>query len=225
MSWLFTLIPNVIEYWDQFLSSIVDTLLMMLYSGVFIFVLGILLGTLMVVSRPGGILANRLVYQVLEKTINLFRSIPFVILIVALYPVTLSLIGTGIGLKGAIFPLVIGATPFFTRQVQMALSEVDPGVIEAAEAMGLTPLEIIFRVYLRESIPALARATTFTLVSLLGLTAVSGAVGAGGIGSFVIRYGQNRYMYDITYVSVFVILVIVSLIEALGTYIARKTTH
>ena len=133
--------------------------------------------------------------------------------------------GTMIGVRGAIFPLVIGAIPFFVRQVEQALADVDKGVIEAAESMGLSPLEIIFRVYLKESTGQLIRAITITTISLLGLTSLGGAVGAGGIGAFVIRYGHNRRYYDITYVCVILIILFVTIIQTVGNYLAKKKTH
>lgn len=217
--------PNLLDYLPEFLKSIRETLIMLFSSGAYSFVIGLLLGTVYVVTKPGNILENRVVYRILDALINLLRSIPFVILITALIPLTKLISGTFIGVKGAIFPLIIGSTPFFIRQVDMALSDIDRGLIEAAEAMGLSPLGIIFRVYLRESIPALARSTTITAISLLGLTTMGGAVGGGGLGSFVIRYGHNRHMTDITYVSVIVILIMVSIIQLIGNIIIKKTTH
>lgn len=217
--------PNLLVYWDDFLISIEETLIMLFGSGIFTFVIGLFLGTLLVVTREGNILENRVVYNLIDGVTNIFRSIPFVILITALIPITAIVMGTFIGVRGAIFPLIVGSTPFFIRQVDAALSDIDQGLIEAAQAMGLSPVEIIFRVYLRESIPALARSTTITTVSLLGLTAMGGAVGGGGIGSFVIRYGHNRYMTDITYVSVIVILLFVLVIQAIGNFVIKKTTH
>ncbi|WBW49912.1 ABC transporter permease [Peptoniphilus equinus] len=220
-----TYLPNLTDYFEEFVQSIVETLQMLAVSGLFAFVLGIALGTLLVVTREGNILENPVVHHVLDKLVNLFRSIPFVILITVLIPVTKVVAGTFIGVKGAIFPLIVGCTPFFVRQVDMALSDVDRGLVEAAQAMGLSPLEIIFRVYLKESIPALARSTTITAISLLGLTAMGGAVGGGGLGSFVIRYGHNRFFQDITYVSVIVILILVSIIQGIGNVVIKKTTH
>src|SRR5699024_4065478 len=137
------------------------------------FVAGLLLGTLLVVTRKGNILENKFIYGIIDGVVNLFRSIPFVILITVLIPLTTIIVGTFIGVKGAIFPLVVGCTPFFTRQVDMALSDIDHGLIEVAQAMAISPIGIIFRVYLKESIPALARSTTITAVSLLGLTAMA----------------------------------------------------
>ncbi len=217
--------PNLLVYWEDFSLSIQETLIMLFGSGIFTFLVGLILGTLLVVTREGNILENRYIYGIIDASTNVFRSIPFVILITALIPVTMIVMGTFIGVKGAIFPLIIGSIPFFVRQVDAALSDIDNGLIEAAQAMGLSPIEIIFRVYLRESIPALARSTTITTISLLGLTAMGGAVGGGGIGAFVLRYGHNRYMEDITYVSVTVILLFVLIMEAICKFIIKKTTH
>ncbi len=217
--------PNLMDYSTEFLNSISETLQMLFLSGIYSFVIGLAIGTLLVVTREGNILENAFIHQIIDKVVNLFRSIPFVILITALIPVTKIVSGTFIGVKGAIFPLVVGCTPFFIRQVDMALSDIDKGLIEAAQSMGIAPVGIIFRVYLRESIPALARSTTITAISLLGLTAMGGAVGGGGLGSFVIRYGHNRFFHDITYVSVVVILIMVTIIQFIGNVIIKKTTH
>lgn len=218
-------IPNLIEYFDEFLISIQETLIMLGVSGFFSFVFGLTFGVILVVTRPKGILPHPILHGILDRIVNFFRSIPFIILLTALIPLTRIIMGTGLGVKGAIVPLVFGATPFFVRQVDMALSNVDHGLIEAAQSMGATPFEIITRVLLRESIPSLARGTTITLISLIGLTAMGGAVGGGGLGAFVIRYGHNRFMSDITYVSVLVILILVSLVQGIGNYVVKKTTH
>lgn len=140
-------------------------------------------------------------------------------------PLSRAIMGTAIGIQGAIVPLVFGSVPFFTRQVQSALAEMDEGLIEAAESMGLSPVEIIFRVYLRESIGPLARATTITAISLLGLTAMAGVVGAGGLGDFAVRYGHDRNMADITWATVIVLVAAVSIVQVVGDRIARKNTH
>lgn len=218
-------IPNLLDYSEEFIKSIGETLQMLFLSGIYSFAAGLFLGTLLVVTRKGNILENTFIHQIIDKLVNLFRSIPFVILITALIPLTKLIVGTFIGVKGAIFPLVVGCTPFFIRQVDMALSDIDHGLIEAAQSMGISPVGIIFRVYLKESIPALARSTTITSISLLGLTAMGGAVGGGGLGSFVIRYGHNRFYQDITYVSVIVILILVSIIQLIGNLIIKKTSH
>ena len=165
------------------------------------------------------------VYWVLDKIINILRSIPFIILVPATLFLSRAIMGTGIGVKGAIIPLIIGTVPFFSRQIELALAEVDGGLIEAAQAMGDSPLQIIFRVYLKESIPAIARATTITFISLIGLTAMAGVVGAGGLGDFAIRYGHQRSEPDVIWVTILIILILVTIAQAIGDVIIKKTTH
>lgn len=218
-------LPNLIEYKGEFFTSIVETLQMLVIAGVFSFIIGLFLGIVIVVTKEDGIYEQKIIYAILDKTINLFRSIPFIILLSLVQPFTRLVMGTSIGMKGAILPIIIGCVPFFVRQVDMALSDLDHGLIEAAQAMGSSRIEIILKVYLRESVPALVRSTTITLVSLLGLIAMGGAVGGGGLGTFVIRYGYNRFMFDITIVSVIIILIIVSCIQMIGDYVIKKTTH
>ena len=218
-------IPNVMDKLPEFGQAIIDTIVMTLWSGVIAFIAGMILGIILTVTKTGGILENRAVFQVLDKLINIFRSVPFIILLTALLPLTRFVTGTAIGVKGAILPLVFGVVPFFTRQVESALAEVDTGLIEAAESIGYSPLEIIYRVYLREGIPALARVTTITLINLIGLTARAGVVGAGGLGDFAIRYGHNRFQTDVTAVTVVVLILMVCIIQMAGSMIAKKNTH
>lgn len=218
-------VPNVMERLPDFWQAIGDTLLMVVWSGAISFVLGLALGVVVTVTRPGGILENRVVYQILDKLINFIRSIPFIILLTAVMPLSRLIMGTAIYVRGAIVPLVFGTVPFFTRQVESALAQVDKGLVEAALAMGSSPLEIVFRVYLRESVAAIARGTTITLISLIGLTAMAGVVGAGGLGDFAIRYGHDRNMTDVTYVTVLVVFLLVSLIQFIGGRIVKKNTH
>lgn len=218
-------IPNVMERLPDFWQAIGDTLLMVVWSGAISFVLGLALGVVVTVTRPGGILENRAVYQILDKLINFIRSIPFIILLTAVMPLSRLIMGTAIYVRGAIVPLVFGTVPFFTRQVESALAQVDKGLVEAALSMGSSPMEIVFRVYLRESVAAIARGTTITLISLIGLTAMAGVVGAGGLGDFAIRYGHDRNMTDVTYVTVLVVFLLVSLIQFVGGRIVKKNTH
>ena len=219
------LIPNVMDRLPTFFEAIGDTLLMVVWSGAISFVLGLALGVLLTVTKPGGILENKVVYQIVDKLVSLFRSIPFIILLTWVMPITRALVGTVLYVRGAIVPLVFGSVPFFTRQVESALAELDGGLIEAALSMGSSPLEIIFRVYLKESIAAIARGTTITIVSLLNLTAMAGVAGAGGLGDFAIRYGHDRNMADITNVTVLVLVLIVCVIEFVGGRIVKKNTH
>lgn len=219
------ILPNVANKLPTFYQAIKDTLIMASWSGLVSFVLGLILGVIVTVTRPGGILQHAVTYQVLDKTVNFFRSIPFIILLTGVMPLSRLIMGTAIGVEGAIVPLVFGTVPFFARQIESALAEIDHGLIEAALAMGSSPLEIIVRVYLRESIAGIARSTTITAISLIGLTAMAGAVGAGGLGDFAIRYGHDRNQTDATYITILVLVLLVSAIQLIGSYVARKSTH
>jgi D-methionine transport system permease protein len=219
------IIPNIMSKLPDFYKSVNQTLVMILWSGSLSLLLGLFFGITITVTKKGSILQNSVVYHVLDKAVNFFRSIPFIILLVGLVPLTRLVSGTAIGVKGAILPLVFGTVPFFTRQIENALAEVDHGLIEAAQSMGTGPIGIIFRVYLRESIPALVRGTTITIISLIGLTAMAGAVGAGGLGDFAIRFGHQRNQTDVTYVTVIALVLLVNLIQILGNYIVKKTKH
>ena len=218
-------LPNLMKRLPEFWKAIGDTVLMEAWAGSICFVLGLVGGIVLTVTKPGGIMENRPVYQTLDKAVNLFRSIPFIILLTALMPLSRLIMGTAIYVRGVIVPLVFGASPFFTRQVESALAQTDKGLIEAALSMGSSPMEIIVRVYLRESVAPIVRAITITTISLLGLTAMAGAVGAGGLGDFAIRYGHDRNMVDITWVTVVVLVLAVSVVQWIGERIARKNTH
>ena len=219
------LIPNVMDRLPTFFEAIGDTLLMVVWSGAISFVLGLALGVLITVTKPGGILENKVAYQILDKVISLFRSIPFIILLTWVIPLSRAIMGTAINVPGAIVPLIMGTVPFFSRQVEGALDEIDHGLIEAVLSMGSSPLEIIFRVYLRESVSAIARGTTITAISLVGLTAMAGAVGSGGLGNFAIQYGHDRNMTDVTWVTVIVVFIIVSIIQLVGNLVVKKNKH
>lgn len=218
-------LPNVMERLPAFGKAIGDTLIMVAWSGSIAFVLGLVLGVVLIVTRPGGILENKVLYQVLDKVINFFRSIPFIILLTWVIPLSRAIMGTAIDVPGAIVPLVLGTVPFFSRQVESALAETDKGLVEAALSMGSSPMEIIFRVYLREGVAAIARATTITAISLVGLTAMAGAVGSGGLGDFAIRYGHDRGMADVTWVTVIVVFILVSILQLFGNLVIKKNRH
>ena len=202
-----------------------ETVYMVAVSMAIASALGIPLGVLLYATDKGQILESPVLNKVIGTVVNAIRSIPFIILLTLLLPVTRMVAGTGIGVKGAIIPLVFGIVPFFSRQVESALTEIGSGVIEAAQAMGLSPWEVIFKVYLRESIAPIVRATTLTTISLIGLTAMAGAVGAGGLGDFAIKYGHNRFQEDVTVGTVIVLVAIVCLIQFLGNKLAAKNTH
>lgn len=217
--------PNVVEKSNDFWKAIADTLVMTAWSGVFIFVIGLAVGITLTVTKRDGIAENAAVYQTLDTIVNLLRSIPFIILLAGLMPLSRLIMGTAIGLKGAIVPLVIGCAPFYSRQVETALATVEKGKIEAAESMGCSGPGIVFRVYLRESIAPIARGTTITIISLFGLVAMAGAVGAGGLGDFAIRYGHDRGQTDVTIASIIAMVVIVTGVQLAGSLVAKKNTH
>lgn len=217
--------PNMVGKSDEFTLAVWQTLIMVGWSGMISLVLGLVAGVLLVVWRPGGLVPQRACYEALDKVVNLFRSIPFIILLTSVMPLTRLIMGTAIGVEGAIVPLVFGTVPFFARQVESALSQVPPGLVEAAKAMGDSNLAIVWGVYLRESIPQLARAVSITAISLISYTAMAGVVGAGGLGDFAIRYGHDRNQFDCTIATVIVLVLIVSIIQMLGTFVARKSTH
>ena len=217
--------PNLMSKLPAFYESIFETLEMIIRSGVFIFFIGLFLGIVLTVTKKNGNLQNLVIYQILDKLVNFFRSIPFIILLAGLIQLTRLISGTAIGVKGAIVPLIFGTSPFFARQVETALAEMNPGLIEAAQAMGSGPIEIIFRVLLKECIPGLVRATTITVINLISLTAMAGAIGAGGLGDFAIRFGHQRNQTDVTYATVVVLALLVSAIQIVGNTISRKSTQ
>ncbi|GAA0386350.1 methionine ABC transporter permease [Paenibacillus motobuensis] len=217
--------PNIWNLRGDILLSTYETLYMVVVTSLFSVLFGILLGVTLVVVDRGGILENRLVYSVLEKIINLFRSIPFIILIAVVVPLTRLITGTSIGMNAAIVPLVIGIVPFYARQIQNALVEVDPGIVEAAQSMGSGPIEIIFRVYLKEGLTGIIRASSVTIINLIGLTTMAGAIGSGGLGSLAINKGYNRFQSDITLVATILILILVFVCQFIGDYFTKKSTH
>ena len=210
------LFPNVIEFASDFPQAIIDTLLMLVISGLISVVIGIFLAVIVVVTRKDGLKENEPVFWILDKIINLFRSIPFIILIPTVAVLSRALFGTTIGIEGALVPLVIGTAPFVARQMESAIMEIDPGIIEASIAMGLSTKEIIFDVYLRENIPGMIRGLTISFIALVGQIAIVGSVGAGGLGDMAIRYGLQRSMGDITFVVIILILILISIVQAIG---------
>ena len=217
--------PNVVEYFPELLQALTDTLWMVGISGFFAIIIGLPIGVLLVVTREGHLLQNKALNLVLGKVINVFRSIPFIILLAFIMPLTRAIVGTTIGLKGAIVPLVIGTAPFVARQVESALLGVDPGVIEAAKAMGSSPFEIIYRVLLREGLGGIIYGLTIKTVSLIGFSAIAGNVGGGGLGDFAIRYGYQYYKGDIMVVTVIIIIILVSIVQSIGEALQRKVSH
>ena len=230
MSIFYKIAPHLESLGGELLTSLGQTFQMLLVSGIFAFFLGIFFGVLLIVTKRGGIMQNTilylsLIYSLIDKAIDVIRSIPFIILMVLLIPVSRALVGTGSGVKGAYVALIVGTVPFFARQIESVLADVDRGLIEASQAMGFSPVEIIFSVYLKESIPGITRVTMITFVSLVGITAMAGAIGAGGLGDFAIRYGYQMGYTDMSWVTVIIILIIISIIQFVGNAVIKKTTH
>ena len=220
-----TFLPNVSEIWDEVLLSTWETLYMTLVAGLIAGVLGVILDVILVVTQDGGILESKHLYNVLDKLVNIFRSLPFIILMALIVPFTRFVVGTSIGTTASIVPLVVATVPFYARQIQNALVEVDAGVIEAAQSMGASPWEIIFRVYLKEGLPGIIRVSSVTIINLIGLTAMAGAIGGGGLGNLAITRGYNRFQNDVTLVATIIILIIVFISQAIGNALVKKVSH
>ncbi|MGF1930269.1 methionine ABC transporter permease [Enterococcus casseliflavus] len=217
--------PNVVAIQDEFVTATFQTLYMVFWTSLIAGILGILLGIVLVVTRPNGILENRPLFEFLDKVINVVRSIPFIILLTLLGTFTRFLVGTTIGETAALVPLIAGIIPFFARQIEIALLEVDPGVVEAAEAMGTSPFGIIFRVYLPEGVAGIIRVSALTVINVIGLTAMAGAVGAGGLGNLAITRGYNRFQTDVTIMATLIILVFVFISQFVSNLLIKRVSH
>ena len=210
------------EYKEMLLEGTYETLLMTFASTVFAYLIGLPLGVTMVITDAHGICPKKTLNTVLGAIINVGRSIPFVILIVAVIPLTRFIVGKAIGPVAAIVPLTIAAAPFVARMVETALQEVDPGVVEAAKTMGATTWQIAKKVLLPEAVPSLIRGFSITTITLIGYSAMAGAFGAGGLGDIAIRYGHHRYQADVMWVTVVLIVVIVQVIQMCFELAAKK---
>ncbi|MBE7898669.1 ABC transporter permease [Paenibacillus polymyxa] len=211
--------------WEELGNSTLETLQMLGASALFTLVIGLPLGILLFLASRSSLTLMKVIYIVLSFIVNILRSVPFIILIVALIPFTRSLVGTSTGVLGTIPPLVIGAAPFFARLVETSLREVDKGVIEAAQAMGASTGQIIQRVLLREALPGLLAALTITVVTLVSYTAMSGMIGGGGLGTLAINYGYYRYETAVMIVAVVLMVVLVQLLQMAGDRLVRHYTR
>ena len=203
-------------------KATLDTLRMVAIAGLIGALIGLPIGVFLATSGRGELFPAPNVNRAVGLVINAARSTPFIILVVAIIPFTRLLTGTSIGTKAAIVPLTIATIPFFARLVEAAIREVDKGLIEAARAMGATPLQIVFKVLLAEARPALTLALTMTIVSLIGYSAMVGAVGGGGLGDLGIRYGYQRFRPDVMLIVVIVLIVLVQLVQSAGDALARR---
>ena len=207
-------LPNV--DWQEIGYASLDTLNMLGGATLFTVLLGLPLGVLLFLTGPRQMFEQRALYAVLSLVVNVLRSVPFVILLILMIPLTVLITGTSLGVAGAIPPLVVGATPFFARLVETALREVDRGIIEATQAMGASTLQIIFRALLPEALPGIWAAVTVTAITLVSYTAMSGLIGGGGLGDLAVRYGYQRYQPDVMAVTVILLLILVQILQSTG---------
>lgn len=207
---------------EQILQALWETIYMTGASFVFALIIGFPLGILLVVTRKGHLLQNEPFFKVLNVVINIFRSVPFIILMVAIIPLTRLIVGTSIGTAAAIVPLVFYAGPYIARLIENSLLEVDNGVIEAAQAMGATPLQIIFRFLIPEALSSLVLALTIAIVGLIGASAMAGAIGGGGLGDLAITYGYQRFDTMVMFITVAILVVLVQGVQSTGNILSRK---
>jgi D-methionine transport system permease protein len=204
------------------LDAFVETLLMVGVAGGIAIVAGLPLGVVLLITSPGHILEHRLANRMIGAVVNAVRSTPFIILLVAIIPLTRLLAGTSIGTTAAIVPLAIAATPFVSRLFEGAMREVDPGLIQAAQSMGATRRQIVAKVLVPEALPALLAAATVMLISLIGYSAMAGAIGGGGLGDLGIRYGYQRFLPEVMAAVVAVLIVVVQLVQSGGDALVRR---
>ncbi|MCI1690055.1 MAG: ABC transporter permease [Leuconostoc mesenteroides] len=227
--WFTNAFPNVVyQGWSGdtgWWTSIIQTLYMTFWSAIFGGILGLIFGLGLIITAPNGIAPNKASFWIFDKVVSLFRAIPFIILLAFIAPFTKLLIGTQIGTTAALVPLSLGVFPFYARQIQVALSEVDSGIVEAAQSVGSSFWDIVFGVYLREGLSEIIRVSTVTLISLIGLTAMAGAIGAGGLGNMAISYGYNRFATDTTLVATLLVLILVLTVQVTGDFLAKKFNH
>ena len=214
------------EFWAQYGSLLIqgtrDTLVMTGVSTIFAYILGLPLGVLLSITQPHGIWPHKWLNRILGWIINVGRSLPFIILMIAIMDFTKLIVGTKIGVPGAIVPLVVSAAPFIARMVETSLAEVDAGVVEAAQSMGASRLQIVWKVYLPEALPSLILGASISIITILAYTAIAGAVGAGGLGDLAIRYGYQRKVPSMMWTTVVLIVVLVQVIQSVFSWLSTK---
>ncbi|KYD09976.1 MULTISPECIES: methionine ABC transporter permease [Heyndrickxia] len=209
-------------FWPEFLTAINQTFYMVIVGLIISIIIGLPIGVVLVITRENGILENKIIFNILNVIINIFRSVPFIILVVAIIPFTRLVVGTSIGTTAAIVPLVLYTAFYIGRLVENSLLEVDHGTIELAQAMGATPWQIIWRFLLPEARSSLVLALTIATIGLIGASAMAGAVGGGGIGDLAITYGYNQFKTEVMIITVVTLIILVQLVQSLGNIIAKK---
>ncbi|MDP3403843.1 MAG: methionine ABC transporter permease [Brevundimonas sp.] len=211
--------------WPEIVRASRDTLLMLFGAMALTVVFGIPLGVLLYLSGKGRLAANPVLNGLLSLVVNILRSVPFIILLIVMLPVTVLLVGTSLGVAGAIPPLVVGAAPFYARLVETALREVDKGVVEATQAMGGSTFQIVTRALLPEAMPGIIAGATVTAIALVSYTAMAGVVGAGGLGDLAIRFGYQRFQTDVMVVTVVLLLLLVQILQMIGDRLVARVSH
>lgn len=212
-------------YWKLVSSPFIQTIQMVAFSTLFSVILGLPIGVLLYITdseEKGGILPKPMLNAVLSRIVNILRSFPFIILMILIMPLSRIILGTAIGTKATIIPLSIAAAPFVARVIESAIREVDPGVVQAAKAMGSTNWQIVYKVLIPEAMPSLVSGITLTIINLIGYSAMAGAIGGGGLGDLAIRYGYQRFRSDIMIITVVIIILLVEIIQLIGNKIAAK---
>ncbi|OCG30377.1 methionine ABC transporter permease [Gilliamella sp. Choc6-1] len=210
---------------EQFVQASYDTLIMVVFSLILGSLIGIPLGICLVTTRPYGLLENRRVFRIINPIINIVRSLPFIILLVAIQPLTKAIVNSSIGTIAAIVPLTFYVAPYIARLVENSLLDVNSGIIEAAQSMGATPTQIIWYFMLPEAFSSLILTLTTATIGLIGATAMAGAIGAGGIGDLAVSYGYQRFDNTVTYICVVILIIFIQLVQSTGNYLARKARH
>ncbi len=204
------------------IPATMETLYMVFFSALFAILIGMVIGVVLYITSEGGIYEIKLVNKILDFIVNVGRSIPFVILMIAVFPLSKFIVGTTIGVTAAIVPLTIASIPFVARVIQNSLQEIDKGIIEAAMSFGASNFEIVFKVLLPEAAPSIVNGITLTIISIIGYSAMAGTVGGGGLGDIAIRYGYTRFRYDILYTTVIIMIILVQIVQIVGDIIAKK---
>ena len=210
------------EWINLLYKPLVETLYMMSISMFFSVIIGLVIGTVLVVTSSGHIMPSKTINVILSNVVNITRSYPFIILLIVLFPITKLIVGTKIGTTAAIVPLTFAETPFFARLVETSLRDIPWGIIEAALAMGSTPMQIILKVMIQEAMPSIVQGITTTAIGILGYSAMAGSIGGGGLGDLAIVYGYQRWRTDIMIITVIVLILIVIVIQSKGNTISKK---
>ena len=216
------MLNSLVNLWELLFPSLLETLYMVFFSTIFSGLLGFILGIILVVTDKGHVWEKPLLNKVLGSIINVARSVPFIILIIAIFPLSRLIVGTTIGSTASIVPLSIAAAPFVARVIEASLKEVNWGVIEASISVGATIPQIIFKVMIPEALPSLILGITLTVINILGYSAMAGAIGGGGLGDLAIRYGYQRFQTDGLIATIVVLVVLVEVIQVLGNLSAKK---